>query len=406
MPTANRAAVPRAVWTLGFVSLLMDTSSEMIHSVLPLFMVAALGASPLLLGVLEGVAESIALVLKLFAGTLSDLTRRRKPLVVLGYGLATLAKPLFVIATTTTMVFAARTIDRVGKGIRGAPRDALITDLTPAEVRGAAFGLRQALDTIGALLGPLLAALLLGAMATDFGGVFMVATVPAVLALIVLVIGVREPDRVAAHVVPKPEWRMLAQLPAAFWWVAAAGGGLSLARFSEAFLILRADSLGLTLAHAPLVLLVMNAVYAMSVFPLGRFSDRLTVRGHGYLLALSLALLVAADLTLGFARGPEFLWLGVALWGLHMGASQGLLSRMVADAAPVHLRGTAFGVFNAVGGLMVLVSNVAVGGLWTAFGPRVAFVAGAVVASLTLLLTVVSVATRRRIPEDHARSTP
>jgi MFS family permease len=396
------ATIPRGVWALGFVSLLMDASSEMIHSVLPLFMVATLGASVFMLGVLEGVAESVALLLKLFAGALSDFIRRRKPLVVLGYGLAALSKPLFVVAHSVGMVFLARTIDRVGKGIRGAPRDALITDMTPVAVRGAAFGLRQALDTVGALLGPLLAVLVLASFTGDFALVFLLATVPAVLAVLVLIAGVREPPPTAAFTAVRPEWRSLGRLPAAFWWVAVIGGGMSLARFSEAFLILRADSLHMIQASAPLVLLVMNAVYAVTVFPLGRLSDRWQQQHHVWLLVAALSLLVAADLMLAFAADTAWLWIGVVLWGLHLGASQGLLSRMVADTAPAAQRGTAFGVFNVISGIAVLFANLVFGWLWDLHGPEFAFIAGAAVASATLLVTVIGVASRRRISEDHA----
>ncbi len=393
--------VPQGVWLLGFVSLLMDMSSEMIHSVLPLFMVATLGASVLLLGVLEGIAESVALLLKLFAGAISDYTRRRKPLVVAGYALATISKPMFALAGSVGMVFFARTIDRIGKGIRGAPRDALITDMTPAAIRGAAFGLRQSLDTVGALLGPLIAVVVLAATASNFTWVFAVATIPAAIALGVLVIGVRETPRTNSAPGPRLEWRHVRNLPDAFWWVAVVGAGVGLARFSEAFLILRGDSLQLPQASAPLVLLVMNAVYAVTVYPLGRLSDRWQRRGHGYLLVAALVLLVAADVVLGFARSTTTLWLGVALWGLHMGASQGLLARMVADAAPLAQRGTAFGVFNSISGVAVLIANVLVGLVWDVYGPQVAFLTGAGIALATLILTLISVATAARIPEDQ-----
>lgn len=393
--------VPQGVWLLGFVSLLMDMSSEMIHSVLPLFMVATLGASVLLLGVLEGIAESVALLLKLFAGAISDYTRRRKPLVVAGYALATIAKPMFALAGSVGMVFFARTIDRIGKGIRGAPRDALITDMTPAAIRGAAFGLRQSLDTVGALLGPSIAVVVLAATASNFTWVFAVATIPAAIALGVLVIGVRETPRTNRAPGPRLEWRHVRNLPDAFWWVAAVGAAVGLARFSEAFLILRGDSLQLPQASAPLVLLVMNVVYAVTVYPLGRLSDRWQRRGHGYLLVAALVLLVAADVVLGFARSTTTLWLGVALWGLHMGASQGLLARMVADAAPLAQRGTAFGVFNSISGVAVLIANVLVGLLWDVYGPQFAFLTGAGIALATLILTLISVATAARIPEDQ-----
>ena len=192
---SGSARIPSGVWALGFVSLFMDMSSELVHSMLPLLLVTGLGASALALGVIEGVAEATAMIVKVFSGTLSDFLRRRKLLVVAGYGMAALTKPLFALAPTVGWIFTARFLDRVGKGIRGAPRDALIADLTPAEVRGAAFGLRQSLDTVGAVVGPLAAVALLAAFAQDIRLVLWFAAVPAVIAMLILVVAVREPAR-------------------------------------------------------------------------------------------------------------------------------------------------------------------------------------------------------------------
>jgi MFS family permease len=384
-PTVN---IPRGVWVLGFVSLLMDVSSELIHSLLPVFMVTGLGATMLTVGIVEGVAEATALIVRLFSGVLSDRLGLRKPLAVAGYGLGAVSKPLFALAASVHWVFAARFIDRIGKGVRGAPRDALIADLAPPEIRGAAYGLRQSLDTVGAFLGPLFAVALMLLWAGDFRAVFWFAVIPAVLAVLLLVFGVDEP-RSAAHAVrPIPlDRRMLRELGAPCWWVIAAGVGLTLARFSEAFLILRAQQLGLADAYTPLVLVVMNLVFAAAAYPAGRLADRMSRRA---LLALGLGVLIAADLCLALAQGLTGVATGVALWGLHMGLTQGLLAAMLADAAPAHLRATAFGAFGLGCGLAMLVASVLAGLLWDWSGPAAAFSAGALFSVVALGLLYAS----------------
>ena len=381
-------AIPRGVWVLGFVSLLMDVSSEMIHALLPLYLTVGLGASAVVVGVIEGVAEATALVVKVFSGALSDRLRNRKWLTAAGYGLAAFSKPLFALATGPALVFVARFADRIGKGIRGAPRDALIADLTPAAIRGAAFGLRQSLDTIGAVAGPLLAMAFMLAWHDDFRAVFWVAVVPAILSFLLVVLAVREPkvaqgDSGARPETPKFNRALLHALGPAFWFVAAAGAALTLARFSEAFLILRAADLGLANAYAPLVLVGMNLVYAATAYPAGRLADRMSART---LLALGIGVLVAADVVLALAPGIAALAVGVVLWGLHMGLTQGLLSAMVAHAAPAALRGTAFGVFNLASGVSMLAASVAAGTLWHYVGPEATFWTGAALAAASLLL--------------------
>lgn len=379
-----RAQIPRAIWVLGFVSLLMDISSELIHSLLPVFLVVSLGTTALTVGLIEGAAEAAALIVRVFSGALSDYWGKRKPIAVFGYGLGALAKPLFALATTSGMVFAARLIDRIGKGIRVAPRDAMVADLAPSGVRGAAYGLRQSLDTVGAFVGPLLAIGLMLLWANDFRAVFWVAIVPGVLAVALLAFGVREPESGAARIRVNPISRpALARLGTQYRWVVALGAVFALARFSEAFLVLRAQEGGLPLAFAPLVLIAMNAVYALGAFPLGRLSDSTS---HTRLLALGLVVLVTADLALAHRASGPWLWIGVALWGLHMALTQGLLARMVADAAPPDLRGTAFGVFNLVSGLALLAASVVAGALWDAVGAPSTFLAGAAFSVLALLL--------------------
>lgn len=380
----SQARLPAGIWVLGFVSLLMDVSSELIHSLLPMFMVSVLGASALTVGVIEGLAESTALIVKVFSGVLSDYLGKRKGLAVLGYGLGALSKPLFALASSAGLVLGARLIDRVGKGLRGAPRDALVADIAPPGLRGAAFGLRQSLDTVGAFLGPLLGVGLMLLWANDFRAVFWVAVVPAVLAVVLLVLGVQEPVPGANAVRRNPISRaQLARLSQAFWWVVALGGVFTLARFSEAFLVLRAMDSGIPLAIVPLVMVLMNLVYAGCAYPFGQLSDRLS---HGQLLAAGLGVLVAADLVLAHSTHWAGVLLGVSLWGLHLGMSQGLLATMVADTAPADLRGSAYGFFNLVSGLAMLVASVLAGLLWGSLGAAFTFYAGAGFCGLALLL--------------------
>jgi MFS family permease len=374
--------LPPGIWALGFVSLLMDVSSELIHSLLPVFLVTTLGASMVTVGLLEGAAEATALIVKVFSGAWSDWLGKRKPLALLGYGLGAASKPLFALATSAGVVVAARLIDRVGKGIRGAPRDALVADLAPPHMRGAAFGLRQSLDTVGAFLGPLLAIAFMLLWANDIRLVFWVAVVPGMLSVAVLLFGVHEPAHEAGPARINPIRReSLRQLPPAYWWVVGIGALFTLARFSEAFLVLRAQQGGLALAWVPLVLIVMNIVYALGAYPLGKLADRASHRG---LLAAGLVVLVAADLLLARADHGWPLWAGVALWGLHMAMTQGLLATMVAHTAPAALRGTAFGMFNLASGIALLLASGLAGWLWDRFGAPSAFLAGAVFSGLTL----------------------
>lgn len=375
--------LPRAIWVLGGVSLLMDISSEMIHSLLPLFMVTVLGTSAFTVGLIEGLAESTALIVKVFSGSLSDYLGKRKGLAVLGYALGALTKPLFAMAPGVGLVLAARFLDRVGKGIRGAPRDALVADLAPPALRGAAFGLRQSLDTVGAFTGPLLAVGLMLLWANDFRAVFWVAVVPGALAVALLLLGVKEPERPAGAVRVNPIRRdNLRRLGTAYWRVVAIGAVFSLARFSEAFLVLRAQQSGVALALVPLVMVAMNLVYAASAYPFGKLSDRMS---HTTLLALGLGVLMAADLVLASGQHWSTVLAGVGLWGLHMGMTQGLLAAMVADTAPPDLRGTAYGFFNLVSGVALLVASGLAGWLWDTFGAPATFVTGAGLAALTLL---------------------
>lgn len=378
----DRSRLPASIWALGFVSLLMDVSSEMIHSLLPVFLANHLGASMLAVGLIEGAAEATALIVKVFSGAWSDWLGRRKPLAVLGYGLGAASKPLFALAGSVGVVVAARLIDRIGKGMRGAPRDALVAELVSEDMRGAAYGLRQSLDTVGAFLGPILAIALMLLWANDFHAVFWVAVIPAVLSVSLLAFGVREPDAPAGAKGVNPIRREnLRQLKAAYWWVVGIGAIFTLARFSEAFLVLRAQQGGLGEAWAPLVLIAMNVVYSLGAYPFGKLADTIS---HRKLLAIGLAVLVAADVALALAdRGPV-LWAGIGLWGLHMALTQGLLATMVADTSPPALRGTAFGVFNLASGVAMLVASGLAGALWDRLGGASTFVAGAAISSIAL----------------------
>ncbi|MEI7513795.1 MAG: MFS transporter [Betaproteobacteria bacterium] len=384
MPKTAPATIPCAVWALGFVSMLTDISSEMVHSLLPLFLVSTLGASALVVGLIEGLAESTALVVKVFSGALSDYWGQRKGLAVAGYTLSVLTKPVFPLASSVTMVLAARFVDRLGKGVRDAPRDALVADITPASIRGAAFGLRQALDTVGAFLGPLLAAALMLLWANDFRLVFWVAVLPAVLALALMVFAVHEPRSLAHTVSKHPITRAnLRRMGTPYWSVVAVGTLFGLARFSEAFLILRAYETGIAMALVPLVMVAMNLVYAASAYPFGKLSDRVNQR---QLLAVGLLLLVLADGVLASSMHWAAVLGGVALWGMHMGITQGLLATMVAATAPPDLRGTAYGVYNLLGGVALFAASALAGLLWSQWGAQATFLASAAWGAVALWL--------------------
>lgn len=391
-------AIPRSVWGVGLVSLFMDMSSEMIHALLPVYLVTVLGASALTVGIIEGVAEATASIVKVFSGALSDWFGKRKLLAVIGYGLAALSKPVFPLAANVFWILLARFADRIGKGIRGAPRDALMADVTPRYLIGAAYGLRQALDTVGAFLGPLLALALMWLTADDFVFVFWVAVLPAVLCVITLIVLVREPERGEdARPARFPlHAREIRRLGAPYWHITGAAVLFSLARFSEAFIILRAQQLGLPLALIPLVLIIMNIAFAVAAYPAGVISDRC---GRLPVVALGLLLLIAADLALGLASGLFLVMAGIVLWGLHLAFTQGLLSALVADTAPASLRGTAFGVFNTLIGLAYLAASVIAGTVWDLAGAETVFLLGAGVALLAFL-AFVALHMRGEVPGD------
>ena len=378
--------IPKGIWVLGLISMLMDISSEMIHSLLPIFMLTNLGMSAVAIGLVEGLAEATAMLVKVFSGCLSDYFAKRKGLILLGYSLGALAKPVFALASSMGLVLAAKFIDKIGKGIRGAPRDALVADLAPEKLRGASFGLRQALDTLGACFGPLLASALLLLWCEDFRMIFWLALVPALLAVLLVLCGIREAER-------KPEKQngnpvspqKLGQLGPACWRVLLIGTALMLARFSEAFLILRAQQLGIPISLVPLVMLAMHCIYALSAYPFGKLADS---KNPATLLIIALGVLFAADLCLAQEGHWSIMLAGIACWGIHMGMSQGLLAAMLANAAPQALRGTAFGCLNLVTGASLLVSSLVAGLVWDSYGASFVFYTGAVFCITSMLLLV------------------
>lgn len=369
-------AVPRAVWVLGFVSLFMDLSSAIIHALLPLFLTTTLGVSVAVVGAIDGVAEATASITKVFSGYISDRMGKRRPLILIGYGMAALTKPLFALAGSAPVVLGARFADRIGKGLRGAPRDALVADVTSSEIRGKAFGLRQSLDTIGAFAGPLLAIGLMYVFANNIRSVFWFAIIPAMIAVLLVVIGVKDNPPSHTEVAARPPIRVvdLKRFTRPFWETTIIGVVFTLARFSEAFLILKASAEGLPFALAPLVLVVMNLVYALGAYPAGKLSDRVPART---LLAAGMTCLVLADLTLALLPGIAGTFAGIALWGAHMALTQGLLAKLVADHSPFDLRGSAYGLFNLATGITLLLASVIAGLVWDRVGADATFLVGA-----------------------------
>ncbi|CAM3277715.1 Inner membrane transport protein YajR [Sphingomonas antarctica] len=381
-------AVPRAVWVLGFVSLFMDLSSEIIHALLPLFLTTTLGVSVAVVGAIDGVAEATASITKVFSGYISDRIGKRRPLILIGYGLAALTKPLFALAGSAEVVLGARFADRIGKGLRGAPRDALVADVTPPEIRGKAFGLRQSLDTIGAFAGPMLSIGLMFVFASNIRTVFWFAIIPAVIAVLLVVMGVEDVPAAKPDATARPPIQMvdLKRLTRPFWETTVIGVVFTLARFSEAFLILKASAEGLPLALAPLVLVVMNVVYALGAYPAGRLSDRMSARS---ILVVGMFCLILADLMLALVSGITAAFVGIALWGAHMALTQGLFAKLVADHSPAELRGSAYGLFNLATGVALLLASVTAGLLWVRVGANATFLAGAGFASIAVLLLLI-----------------
>ncbi|HAT8179459.1 TPA: MFS transporter [Legionella pneumophila] len=375
--------MPSGILALGFVSMLTDLSSELIFSLLPVFLVSVLGTNALVIGLIEGFAESIAPIIRIFSGMYSDYLGKRKTLAIFGYSFSALSKPLFALATNIGMVFLARFLDRIGKGMRGSPRDALVADIAPDTLYGAAYGLRQSLDTVGAVIGPLLALVLMIIWNNNFQAVFWVAVIPGILSVLVLILFVQEPVKPAGTKAINPiQPKEIKRLSHAYWYVVIIGAIFTLARFSEAFLLLRAYQVGLPITWIPLILVAMNLMYSVSAYPFGKLADKMN---HDKLLIIGLFILIAADLILAFSHSLLFIYIGSCLWGLHMGATQGLLAAMVARTAPNDLRGTAFGFFNLICGIATLIASLLAGLLWDSFGSVFTFSIGALFCILCLL---------------------
>jgi MFS family permease len=392
-PTNLLSTMPRTVWILGFASLLNDVSSEMIHSILPLFLVGSLGASLTTVGFIEGLAECIGSVLKVFSGALSDQLGHRKGLLVGGYALSTCVKPLFALATSSVWVLAARAADRVGKGIRVAPRDALVADTTSPEIRGAAYGLRQSLDTVGALLGPLAAFALLQLYSNDFRLVFWLALIPAALCVLLLIFGIDETvDRVSHPTKANIDFSALRSLGRRYWIVLLVAFLFNLGNSSDAFLLLKLQSVGAQLAFIPLALVVMNATYAISAYPAGLLSDRFGRRG---LIVAGISLYSIVYFGMAAASDIWHVWLLLSLYGIQLGLTQGVFLALVSDTVPEHLRGTGFGFYSLLIGFTLLPASLLAGMLWQYVSPGAAFMLGGWCALLSLFLFLVSGAATR-----------
>jgi len=380
---ASRPPLPRNVWVLGFVSLLMDLSSEIYHALLPAFITMVLGLPATALGAIDGVAEATASFAKLFSGRLSDRSLRRKPWVMAGYGLAALSKPLFPLAASAPAVMAARFVDRIGKGIRGAPRDAMIADETPPEIRGRAFGLRQALDTAGALLAPLVAIGLMAWLASDIRAVFWIAVIPAGLSFLLAWLALREPEQHLAPVKKSPFFAGFRKLNDDTKRLLKVGFLFTLARFSEAFLILKGIDIGLSEAMSPLTLAIFNLAYVALAYPAGILSDRMSPRS---ILMAGMAALIAGNVILAETGNFLGLVIGTALWGAHMALTQGIFARMIADSAPEELRATSFGAFWFVTGIATLFASLGAGWLWDRQGSSATFLTSAAIAAAALAM--------------------
>ena len=379
--------IPRSIWMLGLVSLFVDTSSELVHSLLPIFMVSSLGASMTYVGLVVGIAESTALIVKIFSGTLSDYFQKRKLLTIIGYGLAASTKLLFPLANSMGLVLTARFVDRIGKGIRGAPRDAMVGDIAPAEIRGACFGLRQSLDTVGAFFGPLLAIAGMIIFAGNIRTVLWIAVIPALISMIILIFGVEEP-KIHYKIDKKPSLQLkeIYNLSSEYWKLVLIAGIFTLTKFSDAFLILKAQAIGFQVTFVPLIMVIMNIIYAFGAYPAGILSDKVNRK---VVLLIGIVLLIIANIILAMADDFFMLVLGIIFWGMHMAFTQGLLATMVTDTTAPEIRGTAYGIFNFVCGIAMLLSSIIAGILWDQLGSSSTFIAGAIGAALACICLLV-----------------
>jgi MFS family permease len=356
----------------------MDLSSEMILSILPIFLVTGLGVSVLTLGLIEGLAEGVASVIKAFSGALSDYLKKRKILVVIGYGLSTLTKPFFALASTATWIFVARFVDRLGKGIRGAPRDSLIADSTSTKIRGTAYSLRQTLDTLGAVLGPIFAIIILYLTTNNFRLVLWFAVIPAVLCIVVLIFGVKE-STLKKNISRKKSYFLFEnflKITPVIWLFFLTVFILNLGHFSEAFLLLRSQEIGLKVSFIPVVFVVMNVAYAIVAVPFGHLADR---GGFFILIVCGFLILVLADIILALTNSVGWMFVGIIFWGIHLGMTQGLLLAMISKLSPLELRGTSFGLFHAISGVALLTASLIAGYLWQYYYSGLIFFVSAII---------------------------
>ncbi len=375
MPEKPSRPGNRGVWIFGWVSFLSDVGSDMIFPLLPDFLTRTLKAGPAALGLIEGVAEATSSIMKMVSGWWSDRARRRKPLVVAGYSIAAAARPLVGLATSWGHVLAIRFTDRVGKGIRTAPRDALLAEMVPPERRGRAFGLQRAMDNAGAVVGPLLAAALLKFVVDDERSVFLLAAIPGLAAVLLLVLAVKETPKEPP---PADLPRAPAQpLPRRLKVAIGIFSLFTLASSTDAFLILRAQDAGLELWQLPLLWAFFNGVKAAAGVPGGALADRI---GHVRAIVLGWAVYAIAYVGFALVSTPGQLWGLFAFYAVFYALTEGAERALVADLAPAHLRGKAFGAFHASVGLTALPASVLFGVLWKVLGPRAAFLIGACVA--------------------------
>jgi len=375
--------LPRNVWALSWVAFFNDTATEMGYWLLPQFLVGVLGASPMTFGLIEGAAETVSSFGRLLSGWLSDRLRRRKPLVAAGYTVANIVKPWLAVAASWGQVFWVRFTDRAAKGFRGAPRDALIADSVPQAQRGAAFGLRQAMDTAGAVLGPLGALALLPLFSGDVRKVFWLATIPGAVCILLVWFGVSE-VRPAEHVgaVREPplhpvNWNKSLVI------ILIAAGLFSLGNSSDLFLILRAQNLGVRAALAPGLGLLFNLVYTSLSWPAGKLSDQIPRRA---LVVLGYLIYGAVYLGFSLVRGPQFVWFLFAVYGMYYAMTEGVIRAWIADLVPSSSRGSVFGVFNWLVGVAALPASLVAGWLWRHYSPPAPFFVSALLSFSAALL--------------------
>lgn len=385
----------RNVWAAGLVSLLTDISSEMIVPVLPLFLTGVLGASAQVVGLIEGVAEFTASLVKSVSGWLSDRAGRRKPLMVLGYGVSNVVKPFLGLTGSWGQVLAIRFADRFSKGVRGAPRDALIADSTPTHLRGRAFGLHRGLDTVGAAIGPLTAALVLNLYAGNLRAVFWWTAVPGVLAVLLLVGFVRDTGRRAAGAAPTAPspvmrgWSLSLQplVPRLRWFVVVSTV-FAIGNSADAFLVLRAQGLGLSVALVPIAYFLFNASYAVLSYPAGALSDKIGRRPVLLGGFIAFALIYAG---FGAARHSWQVWILFLFYGIYYAGTEGIQKAYMTDHVGAEQRGTAVGILNAWTGLAALPASLIAGVMWDRFGQPATFYVSAAIAVLATLLLAMPV---------------